>query len=379
MSSILRWFVFVGLLAQATWVTRAGAEAPDGAEAALAEAAYPRALALAQAAIESGSLSPEALAGALRVSALASAHLNDVASSLRAFTLLLAVKPDFRLERGEADEVRSPYLEARGFWSAHATALSITVSRDGGDETRVRGTEAAASSVELTLVDPAGMVARVRLRARPAGQPAFSEVVLLPDAQMSVTLPGLGREQALDYSVTLLDEHGNRISKLGSDEAPAQLAATRANAAAPPPSATVASPLAAAPPNAHPRTDRSRRLKYLTLGTTSLVLGASAAAVGIRAHIEREELADRWNRGACSGTGSTRAELCADERSRIERMETLTTVLYSAGAAALITGAVLVLLAPSRKEPERAGLERLAGLHCGGGVGSVGISCARGF
>lgn len=352
----------------------------SAAELALSRAGYAEAQHLARAEIESGSLGPEDFAKALRVLAIASAHLADAAAASRAFMQLLAVKPAFRLERGESDDVRSPYLEARGFWSVHATPLAAKVVRP------------AHGGLELELVDPALMVARVRLRARVQGSATFSDAAQKPAAQIHFSVPGLTDDKVLEYSVALLDEHGNRILKVGSDSEPMQLAATAAPKLAAstaieavPDAAPASRPSSSATPS-----DRRRRLMILSLGSAVLAIGIGAAAVGVRAHLEREELAARWNEGTCSGTGTTRSELCAEERARIRTLETTTTALYSAGGAALVTGVVLLLLAPKRRANEADERARRALLRsrargrastfgCSGSAGWLGVSCAHAF
>src|SRR5436190_1310919 len=78
-----------------------------------------------------------------------------------------------------ADDLRSPYLEARGFWSSQAAPLEATASL----------TDDLAGLI-VVVSDPAQMAARVRLRVRLLGDASFSEVVRPPDAR---TLFPLGR------------------------------------------------------------------------------------------------------------------------------------------------------------------------------------------
>ena len=108
-------------------------------------------------------------------------------------------------------------------------------------------------------------------------------------------------------------------------------------------------------------------------GAVSLALGAGALAWAVVAHVERESLAQQWNRGDCSGSGDTRASVCASERSDISRYETTAAVLYGVGGAALVTGLVLIAMAPRRAT--RADTSAASGIACTEGPGQLGLAC----
>jgi hypothetical protein len=339
-------------LCAALFASRALAQDTRAAEAALSHGDHQRALRLAQDALEAGVRSGVELAPLYLLEAKSRAGLNDAEGTLRAFTCLLAVDPEFRLDKNAADELRSPYLEARGFWSSQDMHLGAEV-----------GLADDLSGLVVAVSDPAQMALRVRVRMRLVGEQAFGEAVRPPDARHLFPLARLAEVRAVEYSIALLDEHGNRIWQRGGGdeplrlEAPAPVVATRQE---------TASDVAIAPP---------RRVPFYVAGGLMLVLGAGAAVGAGVAHVKREELASDWNAGHCSGAGNTRAQVCADERSRLSSMQITAGVLYGVGGASLITGLVLLLVAPRQRERDAT----TALLRCHDGPGELGLACTVGF
>ncbi|MFT3922969.1 MAG: hypothetical protein QM778_10575 [Myxococcales bacterium] len=372
-----RTFFFAALLYGVLWALPRAASAQGlPADVRAAELATQ---ARAQAAIESGELEPAEYARALRDLAVSSAQLSDAAAAQQAFVSLLALDPQFRLEKSLPDHVRSPYLEARGFWSAHAQPLSVEVVREG-------------ARLRTRVSDPAGLVARVRMRVRAAGSAEYRETVVPPSAELHFASDA-SDAQALEYGVTLLDGHGNRLLKVGTDAsprslpaaAPAPVAAPAAKVATPQVAAANTEPVKTEPQRAAPAEPASSRrhkwrITYLALGASALALGAGALGVGVRANIEREHLADRWNHADCDGSGVTRAEVCADEKARLTNMQRLAVGFYAGGAAALATGVLLLVLAPSRSgsQGERPKVAQRA-VRCGGTLGLFGVTCSGAF
>jgi hypothetical protein len=323
--------------------TRAG-------EAALSRGEHQKALRLASDALEAGVRTGAELAPIYLLEAKSRAALNDAEGTLRAFMRLLAVDPQFRLDKAAPDALRSPYLEARGF-SASQPPL---------------GAEAALTDdlagLVVTVSDPAQLAVRVRVRMRVPGEPAFGESVRAPEARSVFLLPRLGELRAVEYSIALLDEHGNRIWQRGSDVEPLRLDA--------PAPVTAARQEPASEAVVTPRS----RVAFYVAGSLMLALGAGAAAGAGVAHAKRESLASDWNSGRCGGTGETRAELCADERARLSRMQMTAGLLYGFGGASLVTGLVLMLVEGRERDPEAS-----AALRCHDGPGELGIACKVGF
>ncbi len=347
--------LFVAILG---WSAQARAEDGLGAASLLMQA-DPRELQaileLARESIESGTHSAIDLAPEYLTLAIASARLGDETTAQRAFVILLGLAPTFRLKGEIADEIRSPYLEARGFWSAHQTPLqaSATPSEDG-------------SALILSTVDPAQLSARLRIRAR-AGDAGEPQEMVSPSApQRRVLLSALGTSTDLSYSLTLLDEHGNRLWQLGSDEHPQRLDAQASEAK---PSA---SPASIRPPPA--RQPRNGVRTHAIVGGLALGLGTVAVAAGAAAHLRRQRLAADWNAVQCDGPGTTRGSVCRDEREQLLNMQKLAGGLYGVGGVALVTGVLMLWLRP--KNTERPAVHAL---RCASGPSELSMSCALSF
>jgi hypothetical protein len=300
--------------------------------------------------LESGVNAPEALGAIHRLLAEAAGQLGDDAAAVRSFTIALALDPTLRVERTAPPEIRSPYMEAAGFWSAHATRLTVEVGAGEGDLVLVR------------VIDPASIAARVRIRARLPGG-TFVELVRPTNEPVEVSLDGLTLVREVQYSVALIDEFGNRLLQRGSDQAPEIL---RLEAPAPPPAVAL-------PPTEPPPT-RTDPLPYYVAAGIAGVLGLGGIVGGAIMHVERESLAGRWNAGDCDGAGLTRGEVCSSERAAISNAETIAGVLYGVGGAALAAAAVTALMAPSGASPAES-----ATVRCTPGPGEVGLSCGVTF
>jgi hypothetical protein len=291
---------------------------------------------------------------------IARAHLGEHEAAQRAFVCALALDPGLHLASDEAVEVRSPFMEARGFWSLHAQRLSASIvpSEDG-------------SALLITLVDPAALTARAVVRVREVGQSRFQEWSLTPAAALHVSLEAVSRAGGIEYSLALIDENANRLYQVGSDAEP-----VRALDPAPAPAAPSASPRGTAPSEALVASARLHAARpYYVGAAVSLVLGAGALAVAGFSHHEREQLAARWNSGDCGGEGSTRGEVCGHERDQLDRYQRLAIGFYAAGGAALVAGLVTLLVAPNEKREQRVARR----LGCQPGPGLLSVACAARF
>lgn len=321
--------------------------------------------------IESGELSPTELASEQLTLATTSARLGDAESSQRAFRVLLALDPSFRLPASFSDEVRSPYLEARGFWSAHEVPLDVKATFDEG-----------AQTIRLKITDPAPLSVRVRLRARADDSNEIVEVVRPVAPELQVDAVAWGTFHTLAYSLTLIDEFGNRIWQRGSDERPESLQRTSkprqasSPVTAAPKPVPAAAPIALAPiPEMPPPASPPSRRHAFRLAASLTMAGAALSLAGAGyAHFRREQLAEDWNSVRCRGQGLTRSEVCADERAELSRMQNLAIGLYSIGGAALITGVVLLALTPPRSEDPG-----VLATHCHGGSTPLSLACTVRF
>jgi hypothetical protein len=348
-------------------VSLASARAQTTPESALAAGDFVHAASLAEAALAAGGSSAASWVALQRTRGVARAHLGESVQAQRAFICALALDPSWRLSNTEVVEVRSPFMEARGFWSQHSQRLtaSAELSDDG-------------AALVVALVDPAALVARVLVRARRAGQARFVELSLTPASSILVALETLPAGHDIEYTLALIDENANRLWQLGSDSEPLRqapppaLQAAQATQPAPAPAPAAAARAAAAPAaSAQP---------YYIGAAVSLAAAAGAAAVAGVSHAERQQLARRWNAGDCDGEGTTRGEVCSHERRQIDHSERLAWGFYALSAAGLVAGIVTLVAAPTKAQRERrAARSSLRALRCQAGPGLVGIGCGAAF
>lgn len=344
-SLLIYALVLFGCMVDIT-VCHGQAEAPEAR--ALSRGDYGLARDLAQARIETGAHTAQELLPIYKVLAVASAKLLDLEAARRAFIAVLAFDPAFRLEAEAAAEVRSPYMEARGFWSEHERVLSASV----------RTTE-PQHVLDVTVDDPAHLSVRVLLRARTSKRERFSEIVQPTASQLTFPLPWNVRGE-LEYVLVLLDEHGNRLWQSGPSLRPTGGLDVALVASAPAPKRPRLAP--ADPPSRRP---------YYVVGGSLLTAGAGALAWGLVSHLEREKLAQDYNAFRCDGEGATRGAFCEDEKLRISKLTKLATGLYAFGAAALVSGVVVMVVAARKGQPDRQHAFR-----CNGGPGELGMGCS---
>ncbi len=339
------------------WLPVARAQETAYANAAWLRGDFAQACQLARASIESGTHTAAELVSLYRILGLASARQGDLESARLAFTTALALDPNFRL-RDAAPEVRSPYMEARGFWSEHPTPLAVTLSVTD-----------ARNALLLAITDPADLSVRVLLRVRGNEREPFLEVVQPRASELSIRFDS-SQAQQLEYSVALLDQFGNRLWQAGSEQQPLLLNLKPPHASdvlERPALPTVRAESADGAPATRPR-------RYLVAGSMLLVLGAGSLTGAVLAHLKREQLANDWNHFRCHGDGSTRGMVCANERERISMQEKLAAGLYGLGGATLVAGVLLIALGPARsKAPDRISV------RCTGGPGELGAQCSLAF
>jgi hypothetical protein len=335
------------------------AQAP-AAERALAAADYAQAAELAEAALTAGGLKPAQWTLLQSVLGTAYAKLGRAEPARRAFISALALDPKLKLSGDQPVEVRSPFMEARGFWSQHAERLSVSA---------VLSDDRLA--LVVSLVDPAALAARVIVRVRAAGQGAFVESSLLPASTMLVSLETLGAAAGIEYSLALIDENANLLWQLGSEAVP--LSAGKPSGL--PSAAAVAA-------SALPGAEFERRsvppaspVSYYVGAAISLVVAGGAALVAGLSHRARERLAERWNDARCDGPGTTRGMLCGRERDQLERHQRLAIGFYSLAGAGLVAGIVSLALAPARA---RSAPDARA-FRCRPGPGLAGLECGAKF
>jgi len=339
-------------LAHAQGPAQAKAPAPAQSIPAASAPATPS-VASIESELQTGTKRPAALVPVFRDLAIAKANAGDAEGSRRAFTALLALDPTFRLAKEEPDLVRSPYLEARGFWESQSLPFGATGELDD-----------AKSLLVVRIVDPGNLGSRVRIRVKQPDGTRFSETVLPLEPTQRVTLKRTpGSTEDVAYNLAILDEHGNRLLESGTDQAPIVIAAKKPL----PAPVVIAQPKLPAPAKIAPRT---------VIAGLSFSVAAGAVLGGVIATLKREDLADSWNSGDCSGEGLTRGERCKNEHDRIGVMEKVAGGLYGVGAVALVGGVVALLLPHKHHEQQKSATSPQVSLACSSGPALLGLSCS---
>jgi hypothetical protein len=350
------------------------AQTLDVAERALRRSDYEGATRAAMELVESGTAAPAELAAAYAIIGRAESERGNEDAARLAFVRALALKPDLTLERGLAATVRSRFLEARAVLADVSAPFDVMIE-PGPDGTHL----------VVKPFDAAGMVARVRVRTRRAGETRFAEHVTPPVEQYRVPIGPTGGPVALEVLVTFLDEYGNRIWHRGDESSPLRLELQGPQRAA----STVPPAREGGPEVAGPALSEQRRTSGAPWTTAAALVagtvGVLAVAGGGVAHFIREDAAGRWNAAdECTGEGITRGERCAAERATVRDMEVLAGIGYGVGGVALVS-AVLLLVLGARAGPEGSAAlprnARASAPRCGVGVGAgnVSLACAGTF
>jgi hypothetical protein len=338
----------IGGLALATVALVAStASATPGDPVAAAERAYEDVdfetqLAQATRALEQGHHDPAALANIYRLLGIAHAALGSRDAAKQAFMKLLAIDREVALEQVLSPRLRTPYMEARGFWDVSRTRLELVIAVDP-----------ASGGLDITLSDPLRMGSRVRVMAGADAPQAIAERAAAP--RVAIEPAALAPHAGQPLRVELLDPHANVI--LARVLAPPRSPALE-RAASPPP-LRLPSPRAEAAP-----------------ATLSLVLGGGALlalGIGVTAHVVRENKAGEWNGAACEQVGlGSRADQCASVDDQRRAAQSVAFVGYAAGGALLAASVVSYLLATDvESEPEPGG----STLACGASAQGWGLSC----
>jgi len=251
------------------------------------------------------------------------------------------VKPSLKLGNGVSPKVREPYLEARGYWAAASTQLSVAANTDRDRDHLI-----------VQLSDPTTLVSKLELRiaARGKAQRLRFEIPAAPVTRF--VLPAAVRGQSFEYTLRALDRFGNVLAERGTETEPELVHSDSREAGT--------SERAAATP-------AQGRSYFLPIALG--VAGLSAVTAGVVFQIKRENAAQAWNSASCEHPGQTRLQQCQDVDDRRQQYEHLAIGFYAAGGA-LLTGSVLslVLGRPAANAAPHAGLLGCALL-------GTGVSC----
>jgi hypothetical protein len=305
---------------------------------------FPRQRELARQALEQGNGDPARVAQIYRLLGIAHAVLGEPDVAKEAFARLLELDPSIELERSLSPRIRSPYMEARGEWAVAAEHLGTSVIVFD-----------AKRGLSIAVLDPKDMVRRVRLRVGADERDAGPTIPAAPELYFPPTQLRPGSR----HRVELLDEYSNVLSQRDLPELVAPAPAPLARATGTPPRAEESSSgFAAAAP-------------WLLGG------GAALVALGVGAHVVREQEASTWNGTDCEQPGQgRRIDQCSDvDRSR-STAQSVAIVSYSVGGALLVSGLIATGIfdagdaVPSSKD---------GALRCGVGPGALGLACGSAF
>lgn len=339
----------------ATTPARAEEDPLKAAEAAYQKIDFDGTLENARKALKAGGNEPKRVARIYYLLGLAHATKQNPDEARDAFVRMIAIAPDMQIEKSLSPRLRSPYLEARGYWASRPEKLGAEPKLNVDDSKLIVG-----------VTDPASMVDRVRVRTRlkPGGD--YREAVEKPGDEVVVTVPGLAQRGRVQFNIALLDEHGNVLWRSGTDGAPEALGTLRQKDAA--------GPRRDRTP-ARPADGGSDPTPFHVLAGTAAALGVISIGVAVPFHLKRESEAKDWNGAECEqAVGQTRAEQCGDVDDRRESAEQRAVLFYALGSALVTAGFITWLAAPSSK-PEKPAAS--AGVRCGAGLASV--ACAGRF
>jgi hypothetical protein len=218
------------------------ADGLDQAEQKFRQMDYAGALKLTGKLLKSAGLGPEELVRVYRVRGLSLAATNKSKEAAKAFALLLAIDPSFRLSDDVSPKLLPPFELAL---KVIANKKPIGLSHQPPDPG-----QAPAVELAVTLdADPFKMVKSVRLRCWPPSGPerVVAQAVKGPGT-FKLKLPAGTEAGPIRYAFEALNRSGSVLARAGSEQQPFSLGAPPAPPPAVPPVVAAAPP----PPNLVP-------------------------------------------------------------------------------------------------------------------------------
>lgn len=180
------------------------------AEEAYMNVDFERTLELCSQAMASGSLSADRLTRVYELMGIAHAASGDELASREAYKKMLALRPDAQVDTNLAPRLRSPFMEARGYWATRTDRLSVEV-------VLVR----PERGLRVTFSDPLGMASSIVVLTRVAGEMRPYDEHRRPAQTTSlIEVSELPEADRIEYVVEVLDAAGNRIAELGTRDTP---------------------------------------------------------------------------------------------------------------------------------------------------------------
>jgi len=323
--------IVVGAMLAVLGARPAHADTPlERARAAIDASDYLAGRAALTEALTSGDLGPENLVETYRLSGFIAAALGEQAAAVEAFERMLSLAPTTRLAAGTAPKITKRFAAAQALVKDRE-AIKITV-------------ETAASPPSITVVvasDPVHMITSVRAIVRVDGraEQVFDQPLT---GRATIALP-VGHR--LDLRVAARDEHGNRVSEVGSKDVP--LVIVGQGAPEPPkPVVVTAKPKPGVPPRDEPSSARPLYLAWWLWAGTSVVLAGAGAYFGVSA------LGTKHDLEAATGPTHTYAEAHAIE-TRGKRDAVLADIGLAAGGAVALGAVILYLTGHHNTEADR--------------------------
>ncbi len=182
------------------------------AEQAYAQEDLETALRHTRVAIVIGQRSRHDLTRIYELKAVCAAALEQNDEARNAYMRMLALNPVAQIDSSLASRIRTVFLEAQGSWAARHDRLVANV-------TLLQSREA----LRVNLSDPLDMGGTIVIRARAAGESEYSEASMPASARVHLFVPGAQNSGAVEFILRVLDEHGNHIIDLGSEDEPERI------------------------------------------------------------------------------------------------------------------------------------------------------------
>ncbi len=184
-------------------------DALSRAEEAYLQVDFRSTLEHASSALETGGRSRRELIRIYELMGIAAAALEQEDDSRDAYIRMLALDPSRDVDRNLAPRLRSPFLEARGYWTARSDRLEAEVRL-----------ERSESGLVVHLTDPLDMAQAVVVRARLGGGGDWHESRQPAVEEQLVPITGVADADRVEYVIEVLDGRGNRLVELGAPMSP---------------------------------------------------------------------------------------------------------------------------------------------------------------
>lgn len=178
------------------------------AEARMTEVDYAQAREFTERAIVIGGLDLQQHTRAYQVLAVACAQSGDDGCAQRAFTRLLALDPESKIDQRLSPERRTALLDARGFWSAHRDGFGMTVRYARRDR-----------RLFIKIQDALDWGRQLRIWTR-SGIGPYAKLQVPAAADVVEEVAGVEFADALDVYASVIDEHDNVLVEFGQEARP---------------------------------------------------------------------------------------------------------------------------------------------------------------